>query len=65
MPSLVGWSAVKFLQRFAVRVCPFAAMVLLAAGLLVAAGCAKGPEEKGQRKSAEVTVLTVEVKDSP
>lgn len=65
MPSLVGWSAVKFLQRSAVRVCPFAATVLLAAGLLAAGGCAKGPEEKAQHKSAEVAVLTVEAKDVP
>ena len=56
MPSRVGWSAVKFLQRFAVQVCSFTAMVLLAAALLAAGGCAKGPEEKGQHRSAEVAV---------
>ena len=65
MPSLVGWSAVKFLQRFAVQVCSFTAMVLLAAALLAAGGCAKGPEEKGQHRSAEVAVLIVEAKDVP
>ena len=65
MPSLGGWNPVKILQRSAVGVCPYAACILLAAVLLVTAGCAKGPEEKAQHKSAEVTVLTVEARDVP
>jgi membrane fusion protein (multidrug efflux system) len=31
----------------------------------MAAGCSKGPEEKSQPRSAEVTVITVEAKDVP
>lgn len=31
----------------------------------MAVGCSKGPEEKAQHKSAEVTVITVEAKDVP
>jgi membrane fusion protein, multidrug efflux system len=66
MPSTGGRSPVKFLQRFFIPLCPYAgAIILLAAILTLAAGCAKGPEEKAQHKSAEVTVLTVEARDVP
>ena len=39
--------------------------VILGLLLLVAAGCAKGPEEKALPRSAEVTVMTVEARDVP
>ena len=66
MPCTGGGTPVKFQQRFVFRLCPHAAaIILLAAILLIAAGCAKGPEEKAQPKSAEVTVIAVEARDVP
>jgi membrane fusion protein (multidrug efflux system) len=41
------------------------AILLLVLFGMVAAGCSKGPEEKSQPRSAEVTVITVEAKDVP
>ena len=37
--------------------------ILMLALACMAAGCAKGPEEKAQPRSAEVSVITVEARD--
>jgi len=66
MPSTGHGSPVKFPERSASRFCPHAAaFIVLAAILALASGCTKGPEEKSQPQSAEVTVLTVEARDVP
>ena len=39
--------------------------ILMLALACMAAGCAKGPEEKAQPRSAEVSVITVEARDVP
>ncbi len=64
MPSQGVRIPLKFLQRFLSRIYMHVSVSVLVAVVLVA-GCAKGPEEKGQAKSAEVTVITVEAKDVP
>jgi len=54
------------MQRFASRFFTHVtACALVAAVILIAAGCAKGPQEKAQHKSAEVSVITVESRDVP
>jgi len=40
-------------------------MILLLVLVCVTAGCTKGPEEKAQPRSAEVSVITVEARDVP
>lgn len=49
------------MKRLAFGICLCAAALLP----LLTAGCAKGPAEKEQPKSAEVSVITIETKDVP
>jgi membrane fusion protein (multidrug efflux system) len=66
MLNMGGRGPVKWFQSVVIRPCPnAAAIILMAVMLFLAIGCAKGPEEKSQPKSAEVTVLTVEARDVP
>ena len=66
MPSPGVRNPVQCLRRFVFSLCPHSrAAILFAMILILSAGCAKGPEEKSQPRSAEVTVITVEAKDVP
>lgn len=62
MPSTGDGRPVKFRDRTVSRFCTYTTAALI---LLLAAGCTKGPAEKAQPKSAEVTVMTVEMRDVP
>jgi membrane fusion protein (multidrug efflux system) len=55
-----------FMQRFH-DLCRLHRMttILLLVFFSISAGCSKGPEEKAQHKSADVTALTVEARDVP
>lgn len=52
---------VKGTKRFVVGICLCAAAFLP----ILTSGCAKGPEEKAQPKSAEVSIIAVEARDVP